>query len=91
MNELVDDASYLEFQKELLEMPARGDVMQSLGGLMKVRIASLMTKQERQCSRYLPVPEAARRDHPILPVHQGEERTPDRSPAEVPEDGGGGY
>ena len=84
MNELVDDASYFEFQKELLAMPDRGDVMQGSGGLKKVRIASLRTKQERQCSRYLPVPEEARHDHPILPVHQGEERTPDRSPAESP-------
>ena len=38
MNELVDDASYLEFQKELLAMPDRGDVMQGSSGLMKVRM-----------------------------------------------------
>lgn len=38
MNELVDDISYLEFQKELLAMPERGDVMQGSGGLMKVRM-----------------------------------------------------
>lgn len=36
--ELVDDASYIEFQKELLAMPDRGDVMQGSGGLMKVRM-----------------------------------------------------
>jgi hypothetical protein len=36
VNELADDASYLEFQKELLAMPDRGDVMQGSGGLMKV-------------------------------------------------------
>ena len=34
----MDDASYLEFQKELLAMPDRGDVMQGSGGLMKVRM-----------------------------------------------------
>jgi hypothetical protein len=28
VNELVDDASYLKFQTELLAMPDRGDVMQ---------------------------------------------------------------
>jgi len=38
VNELVDDASYLEFQKELLAMPDRGDVIQGSGGLMKVRM-----------------------------------------------------
>ena len=38
VSELVDDASYLEFQKELLAMPDRGDVMQGSGGLMKVRM-----------------------------------------------------
>ena len=38
VNKLVDDASYLEFQKELLAMPDRGDVMQRSGGLMKVRM-----------------------------------------------------
>ena len=38
VNELVDDASYLEFQRELLAMPNRGDVMQGSGGLMKVRM-----------------------------------------------------
>ena len=36
VNELADDASYLEFQTELLAMPDRGDVMQGSGGLMKV-------------------------------------------------------
>ena len=38
VNELVDDASYLEVQKDLLAMPDRGDVMQGSGGLMKVRM-----------------------------------------------------
>ena len=38
VNELVDDASYLEFQKELLAMPDRGDVMQGARGLMKVQM-----------------------------------------------------
>ena len=38
MNELVDDASYLEFKEELLAMPDRGDVMPGSGGLMKVRM-----------------------------------------------------
>jgi hypothetical protein len=38
VNELVDDASYLEFQKELLAMPDRGDIMQGWGGLMKIRM-----------------------------------------------------
>ena len=36
VNELVDDDSYLEFHKELLAMPDRGDVIQGSGGLMKV-------------------------------------------------------
>jgi hypothetical protein len=38
VNELVDDASYLEFKEELLAMPDRGDVMPGSGGLMKVRM-----------------------------------------------------
>lgn len=38
VNELLDDISYLDFQKELMSMPDRGDVMQGSGGLMKVRM-----------------------------------------------------
>jgi hypothetical protein len=38
VNELLDDISYLKFQKELMSMPDRGDVMQGSGGLMKVRM-----------------------------------------------------
>jgi hypothetical protein len=34
----LDDISYLDFQKELMSMPDRGDVMQGSGGLMKVRM-----------------------------------------------------
>ena len=41
--------------------------------------------------RHLPPPEAARRDHLVLPVYEGEERNPYRSPTEVPEGGGGGH
>ena len=44
-----------------------------------------------QCSRHLPPPEATRRDHLVLPVYEGRERNPDRSPTEVSEDGGGGH
>jgi len=38
VSQLGDDASYLEFQKELLEQPERGDVVRGSGGLMKVRM-----------------------------------------------------
>lgn len=38
VNELVDDVSYLDFQKEMMAMPERGDVMRGSGGLMKVRM-----------------------------------------------------
>ena len=38
ITDLVDDASYGEFQKELLRQPEKGDVMQHAGGLRKVRL-----------------------------------------------------
>lgn len=36
--DLVDDASYADFQKELLRHPEKGDVMQHADGLRKVRL-----------------------------------------------------
>jgi hypothetical protein len=38
ITDLVDDASYAEFQKELLRQPEKGDLMQHAGGLRKVRM-----------------------------------------------------
>ena len=38
ITDLVDDASYAEFQKELLLSPEKGDVMQHAGGLRKARM-----------------------------------------------------
>ena len=38
ITDLVDDASYAEFQKELLRQPEKGDVLQHAGGLRKVRM-----------------------------------------------------
>ena len=35
ITDLVDDAGYAEFQKELLLQPQKGDVMQHAGGLRK--------------------------------------------------------
>ena len=36
--DLVDDAEYTEFQKELLQNPKKGDVIPKSGGLRKVRM-----------------------------------------------------
>jgi hypothetical protein len=38
ITELADDASYAEFQKELLRQPDKGDLMQHAGGLRKARL-----------------------------------------------------
>jgi len=38
ITDLVDDTSYAEFQKELLRLPERGDLMQHSGGLRKARL-----------------------------------------------------
>ena len=38
ITDLVDDAGYAEFQKELLLQPQKGDVMQHAGGLRKARL-----------------------------------------------------
>ena len=38
ITDLVDDAVYTEFQKELLQNPQKGDVIPKSGGLRKVRM-----------------------------------------------------
>ena len=38
ITELVDDAVYTEFQKQLLQNPKKGDVIPNSGGLRKVRM-----------------------------------------------------
>jgi hypothetical protein len=38
ITDLVDDAVYTEFQKELLQNPKKGDVIPKSGGLRKVRM-----------------------------------------------------
>jgi len=38
VTDLVDDAAYSRFQKELLRQPAKGDVIPHAGGLRKVRM-----------------------------------------------------
>ena len=38
ITDLVEDASYAEFQKELLRQPGKGDAIQHSGGLRKVRL-----------------------------------------------------
>ena len=38
VTELLDDAGYGEFQKELLAQPDKGDIIKGSGGLMKVRM-----------------------------------------------------
>jgi len=38
VNELLDDAGYAEFQKELLAQPDKGDLIKGSGGLRKVRM-----------------------------------------------------
>lgn len=38
ITELVDDETYREFQKELLQNPKKGDVIPNSGGLRKVRM-----------------------------------------------------
>jgi hypothetical protein len=38
IDELVDDEVYLEFQKELLQNPKKGDVIPHSGGLRKARM-----------------------------------------------------
>ena len=38
ITDLVDDAQYAEFQKELLLQPEKGDLMRHSGGLRKVRV-----------------------------------------------------
>lgn len=38
ITDLVDDAEYAEFQRELLQRPGEGDLIQSAGGLRKVRM-----------------------------------------------------
>lgn len=38
ITDLVDDALYTEFQKELLQNPKKGDVIPQSGGLRKIRM-----------------------------------------------------
>ena len=38
ITDLVDDADYAKFQRELLRSPKKGDVIQHAGGLRKVRM-----------------------------------------------------
>lgn len=38
ITDLVDDAAYTDFQKELLRNPKKGDVIPQSGGLRKVRM-----------------------------------------------------
>ena len=38
ITDLVDDAAYAEFQKELLRQPEKGNLIQNSGGLRKARL-----------------------------------------------------
>ena len=91
VNELVDDASYLEFQKELLAMPDRGDVMQGSGGLMKVR----MRLPGRGKSGGARVIYLFLKQHDVIILFylytKAKSETLSRRPTKVPEDGGGGH